>query len=167
MLFLEKFINYRILIGLRKNKNSRKKIDLVKLQIKLLDYLENIKLKDYNFGILDEISQENIRERSSQSFVSMIINKMNSFIFFFLSFNLSLIYPLPKDFLKVIEKEGIKVNFFLSNQLIIILKILNIFKCLIITISLLKKIQFTNQKNFSSDSIFFIVCQICLFIKIN
>ena len=66
MLFLEKFINYRILIGLRKNKNSRKKIDLVKLQIKLLDYLENIKLKDYNFGILDEISQENIRERSSQ-----------------------------------------------------------------------------------------------------
>lgn len=159
MKILKNFINKRILIGIKKNNNSNRKINSIVLQKKLLKEIENKNNFEYKFGIFPKISPTQIKQRSRQIAASMIIVRLHSYIYFFLSLNKGLIYPLPKEYLKIIEGCGIKINFFGSNLFCKILIIFKFFHGLINILIFSKKISAKKNKvenKISEKSIFFL-----------
>lgn len=151
-------INKRLLIGIRKNKILNKNFNSIKLQDELLIEIEKNHNFSYKFGIFSEFSFKQINQRSKQIAVSLITIRLSAYIFFFSSFNLGLIYPLPKEYLKVIESNGIKVNFFVSNLFCKILLALSFFNGLRIILGFLKKISLKKniKDRFSKKTIFFL-----------
>ena len=159
MKIFKNFINKRILIGVRKNKILKKDFDVIKLQKGLLREIEKENNFNYKFGIFLELSAKQIMLRSYQIVASMIIVRLSAYIFFFSSFNLGLVYPLPKKYLKVIESNGIKINYFLSNLFCKALLFIKLFHSFIIIFFFIKKLLFNIKKDkniYSKKSIFFL-----------
>ena len=157
MKYLKKFINYRILLGIKRNNSSKFKINKIKIQKELLYEFEKSKF-DFDFEDNFILSKKNIEKRTNQIFASLIILKLYKVIYFFYSFGVKIIYPLPTKFLKVLEANNINVNYSLSWLSCKILLFCKFLECISKIFKYIRKISFKKleSKICSKKNIYFI-----------
>jgi len=147
---LFKFIRARIIKGYKIHRNSLDKSSIMHL-------LKDINANNYtNFEILN---QEN--QKANNIIFNQIINnqigntKLTSAIYFFKSFNISIIYPLNINWIKNLKKHDVKVNILFSKFIYKIYLIISLISALKKFLLILRNVSYTtNRKNYSK-SIYF------------
>ena len=140
-----KFINYKKLILLSYKKIKKENLNLltkINNELMMVDFISIDEYKKFKINDLN-ISYNDFQNSIRQYYFTKLLNfRVNKFILIFKSLNLSLIYPLPRKQLQILNKY-IKVNFFLSGFAYFILSFYEILKSLINIVNL-----YLHSKNF-------------------
>ena len=150
--FFFKLINYKKTIVQSYKKIRKKNINLLtKINNELMNE-ELISLNEYEAFNINKlnITFEDFKVSIRQYYYTKLFNfRLNKFYLIFMGLNLSLIYPLPKKYLIILNKY-IKVNFFLSGISYYFLLLYEISKTFIHLIKLFLKSKDFEYINFSA-----------------
>ena len=150
--FFFKLINYKKTIVQSYKKIRKKNINLLtKINNELMNE-ELISLNEYEAFNINKlnITFEDFKVSIRQYYYTKLFNfRLNKFYLIFMGLNLSLIYPLPKKYLIILNKY-IKVNFFLSGISYYFLLLYEISKTFIHLIKLFLKSKDFEYINFGA-----------------
>lgn len=148
MLF--KFIRARIIKGYKTHKNNSDKTSILNL-------LKDINANNYtSFKILNLENQKSNNIIFSQILTNQLgNNKLVSTIYFFKSFNISIIYPLNNNWINNLKKHDVKVNVLLSKIIYKIYLLTSLIRALKNLYLIFKNVSYRTNNKDHSNSIYF------------